>query len=115
MVATWTDAWLREEGNRLLYLLPRQWIDNTLPLTLKPKPARLERVFVARAEFFSPEQEKRLTDAFQQSSTDDMLAKSLADLRIGRFAPASLERVIKLHESSLRGAFSRAVAFARQP
>ena len=113
MVATWTDAWLHEEGNRLLYLLPRSWIDSTLPLTLKPKPSKLERVFVARAELFSPEQEKRLADVFRNSPSDDVLAKNLADLHVGRFAPAALERVVRLNEKDLRDAFARVSAIAQ--
>lgn len=113
MVATWTEAWLREEGNRLLYLLPRSWIDSTLPLTMKPKPAKLERVFVARAELFSPEQEKRLTEIFRHSSSDEALARDLADLHLGRFAPAALERAVKLGESELRSAFARVSTIAQ--
>lgn len=114
MVATWEDAWLREEGNRLLYLLPRSWIDATLPLTLTPKPAKLERVFVARAELFSPEQESQLTDAFRHATSDAALAQSLADMRIGRFAPAALERVVQLNEDHLRETFQRASVIAQQ-
>lgn len=114
MVATWTDAWLREEGDRLLYLLPRSWIDNMLPLTLKPAPAKLERVFVARAEVFSPGQERKLADAFNLSLTPEALAESIADLSVGRFAPAGLERVIKLNETSLRDAFTRAAGIAQK-
>lgn len=114
MVATWTDAWLHEEGTRVLYLLPRAWIDTALPLTMKPAPARLERVFVARAELFDPRQEQELAKVFSQSATDEVLARGIAGLRLGRFTPAALERAVRLNEASLREAYARVTAIARK-
>jgi hypothetical protein len=55
MVNTWRDSWFEENGLRVLYTLPREWTDRTLPLTFDPKPRELVRVMVGRAEVFTPE------------------------------------------------------------
>src|ERR1700730_12707771 len=49
MVETWKDSWF-EEGSRLLYIAPRGYIDNVLPLTINPAPGQIVRVFVGRLE-----------------------------------------------------------------
>jgi len=53
MVNTWRDSWF-EEGSRLIYIVPRGFIDNVLPLTIKPAPAHMVRVFVGRLELVTP-------------------------------------------------------------
>src|SRR5262249_30066553 len=60
MVKTWKDSWFEEEGIRVLYLLPRKWTDEILPLNIKPQPRELVRVMVGRAEVISPDLEKRV-------------------------------------------------------
>lgn len=49
MVETWHDSWF-EEGSRLLYIVPRSFIDQVLPLTIQPAPEKTVRVFVGRLE-----------------------------------------------------------------
>jgi hypothetical protein len=39
MVATWRDSWF-EEGLRVLYLVPREFVDRVLPLEIEPSRAR---------------------------------------------------------------------------
>lgn len=53
MVETWKDSWF-EEGSRLIYLVPRRFIDNVLPLTIDPVPGQIVRVFVGRLEIVTP-------------------------------------------------------------
>ncbi len=53
MLATWRDSWF-EEGSRLIYIVPRGFLDQVLPLTIDPAPAQLQRVFVGRLEIVSP-------------------------------------------------------------
>ena len=36
MVDTWSDSWF-EEGARLLYIVPRQAVDEIVPLTIAPR------------------------------------------------------------------------------
>jgi hypothetical protein len=49
MINTWRSSWF-EHGTRIFYIVPRPIIDSTLPLTIRPQPADIARVFVARTE-----------------------------------------------------------------
>jgi hypothetical protein len=53
MVETWRNSWF-EEGSRLIYIVPREFIDGVLPLTINPKPEQMVRVFVGRLELITP-------------------------------------------------------------
>ncbi len=89
MVATWKSSWFEEEGTRVLYLLPRKWTDQILPITIEPKPRELTRVMVGRAEVISPKQEKDLAEAVQQMSKGDFEARLRVHQMLteaGRFA-----------------------------
>ena len=54
MVNTWRDSWFEEQGLRILYVLPRVWTDQILPIELNPRPRELVRVMVGRAELITP-------------------------------------------------------------
>ena len=85
MIATWRDSWF-EEGMRVFYLVPRSLVDAQLPLTIKPAPARIDRVFVGRVELLSPYQRDRLVTAL---SAGDL--KTLD--RFGRFLAPFMKQV----------------------
>ena len=53
MVQTWHDSRF-EEGSRLIYIVPRRFIDSVLPLTIDPAPGQIVRVFVGRLEIVTP-------------------------------------------------------------
>lgn len=53
MVETWKDSWF-EEGSRVIYIVPRSFLDNVLPLTIDPSPGQMVRVFVGRLEIVTP-------------------------------------------------------------
>jgi hypothetical protein len=53
MLETWKDSWL-EEGARLLYVVPKGFVDHVLPLSISPTPNEMARVFVGRLELVSP-------------------------------------------------------------
>jgi len=53
MVETWKDSWF-EEGSRLIYIVPRGFIDSVLPLTMNPEPGQIVRLFVGRLEIVTP-------------------------------------------------------------
>jgi hypothetical protein len=63
MVQTWRDSWF-EEGSRLLYLVPREFVDTVLPLSINPAPIQTTRVFVGRLELFTPATEAAVERAF---------------------------------------------------
>jgi hypothetical protein len=53
MVNTWKSSWF-EEGSRLLYIVPRSFVDSVLPLAINPAPDKIVRVFVGRLELVTP-------------------------------------------------------------
>jgi hypothetical protein len=62
MVETWRDSWF-EEGLRVLYLVPREFVDRVLPLEITPRPREVARVFMGRAEVLAPERREALARA----------------------------------------------------
>src|SRR5439155_23891231 len=89
MVKTWDAAWFKEEGTRLLYLVPRAKTDELLPLTVDPKPAEVVRVLVGRHDFLTPEQEatadRQVARVRAARAEIDAAQKELA--KLGRFSP----------------------------
>lgn len=63
MLQTWNDSWF-EEGTRLLYIVPRPFVDKVLPLDIKPVPSSITRVFVGRLEIVTPTTENAVETAF---------------------------------------------------
>lgn len=53
MLETWHDSWF-EEGSRLIYIVPRAFVDKIVPLTIHPAPSPVVRVFVGRLEIVTP-------------------------------------------------------------
>ena len=62
MVQTWKDSWF-EEGSRLIYIVPREFVDSILPLAINPVPEQVVRVFVGRLEIVTPATAKAVTAA----------------------------------------------------
>ena len=95
MVKTWKDSWFQEDGIRVLYLLPRAWTDETLPMAMIPAPAEAVRIMVGRAEVLTPETERTLVGLLEKAKQGDADApdqvRSL--LRgLGRFAEPAFYR-----------------------
>jgi hypothetical protein len=89
MVHTWQDSWFTEEGTRVLYILPRSWTDEILPLTLAPEPERLVRVMVGRAELITPTVQAGLLENLTRAQEGDAAARRAAShtfTQLGRFA-----------------------------
>ncbi len=58
MLATWDESYFHTEGERLLYILPREWTEKILPMRVTPTPTKLERVLIGRVELFSKTAQK---------------------------------------------------------
>jgi hypothetical protein len=86
MLQTWNDSWF-EEGARLLYIVPRSFVDGVLPLAINPAPAKTTRVFVGRMEIVTPATEHAVETAFA-SGDHATLAK------YGRFLAPILQIMI---------------------
>jgi hypothetical protein len=87
MVETWHGSWF-EEGSRLLYIVPRSFVDEVLPLTITPSPAQTVRVFVGRLELVTPATEKEVAVAFAGHDTPTLKT-------YGRFLEPILATMIK--------------------
>ena len=73
MLETWKNSWF-EEGSRLIYIVPRRFVDSILPLHIVPAPAATTRVFVGRLELVTPAAESAV-EAALASNNQQTLAK----------------------------------------
>ena len=94
MVETWRGSWF-EEGSRLLYIVPRTFVDGVLPLSIHPAPAQTVRVFVGRLEIVTPATEKAVERAL--ATHDNATLKMF-----GRFLEPILETMIQKESNRAR-------------
>lgn len=96
MFETWRDSWF-EEGSRLLYIVPRPFVDSILPLNIQPAPAQTVRVFVGRLELVPPSTQRAVEQAL---ATHDRTTLT----RYGRFLVPILENMIANEKNSAKKA-----------
>jgi hypothetical protein len=118
MVKTWRDSWF-EEGLRVFYILPRRATDAILPITIKPQPSELARVFVGRAEIITPEMEREIRAAAQLFGGNSPEARAAAIntvRRYGRFAdPVLREAMNSARDTASRAAIEELMAAMAKP
>ena len=96
MVETWRNSWF-EEGSRLLYIVPPAFVNEVLPLSIKPAPAQTVRVFVGRLELVTPATEKEVEKALGEQDT--------ATLKVyGRFLEPILATMIQREKNPTKAA-----------
>lgn len=121
MVDTWSDQWFAEEGTRVLYILPRSWTDETLPLQIRPQPDSIVRVMVGRAEVITPTAERHLKQQILTYLRGDRPAQEKAvraarDIGLGRFLqPAAQLAIGKEPSEALWSAAMELSALASEP
>jgi hypothetical protein len=94
MVETWRSSWF-EEGSRLIYIVPTEFVNRILPLSISPAPAQTARVFVGRMELVTPATERAVESAFG--------ANDRAPLeKYGRFLEPILRTMIEREMNSKR-------------
>jgi len=96
MFETWRDSWF-EEGSRLLYMVPRQFVDSVLPLSISPAPAQTIRVFVGRLELVTPSTTKAVEQALAAHDQSTLN-------KYGRFLVPIIENMIASEKSAARKA-----------
>lgn len=96
MFETWRDSWF-EEGSRLLYIVPRQFVDSVLPLSISPAPAQTVRVFVGRLELVTPATQRAVEQAL--AAHDHTILT-----RYGRFLVPIVENIIAGEKNSAKKA-----------
>lgn len=91
MVDTWNHSYFKSTGLRVLYVAPRVWTDEFLPITITPEPDELVRTLIGRVEV--------MTEAEEQALLDDLRAGMTAE-DVGRFAEPRLQRVLQLTDDA---------------
>jgi hypothetical protein len=97
MVNTWERSYFRTEGLRVLYVLPRETVDEVIPIQIKPAPAKLERVMVGRVELLTPEHERQIEKFVAELGATDFRVRQAATAglsRLGRIGEPALRRVL---------------------
>lgn len=87
MVATWSRSWFQKDGTRVLYLLPRAFVDQVLPLAIEPQPTQLVRVLVGRHECITPEAQDEVERALVANDEPALL-------HLDRFLEPHLRNVV---------------------
>ena len=99
MVNTWRRQWFRTPGVRALYLLPQSWTEQSIPLTISPKPDASVRVMLIRVEVITQAQEASDVTALSWFDTDDARGSAYFSA-LGRFAEPRLRRALQLAASA---------------
>ena len=87
MLESWKDSWF-EEGSRLIYIVPNSFVEQILPLSIRPEPMHVNRVFVGRMELLTPATQRAIETAVG-SHDDTTLAK------YGRFLAPMIETILR--------------------
>lgn len=102
MVKAWQAAWFGENGTRVLYLVAESVTDQLLPIKIEPKPEKLVRVLVGRADVLTPERELEIDALVKRingnSNADAQAADNTLSQQLGRYrsgAQAAAEMRIK--------------------
>jgi hypothetical protein len=103
MVDTWEKSYFRNQGLRILSILPRPVVDAAIPIDIKPAPQQLVRVMVGRVEVLTPEAEGRLEKTVADLGSGDEKERGAAEAELAKFG--------RLREPVLR----RVMALTRQP
>lgn len=112
MARTWERSYFHSEGVRILYVVPRAEVDKVLPIAFDPAPKELVRVLVGRLELLTPQQEKEVTAAVRDWSSEDgpTHAKAVAALnRLGRFLEPNVRRVLSTSTDATTIANAKAI------
>jgi len=78
MLRTWELSYFKSPGLRFFYIVPRAWVDKTLPLKITGARVEITRVMVGRIELISDEQKATLSRLKQEASPDLMALKQAA-------------------------------------
>lgn len=99
MVDTWESSYFRTEGLRILYTLPRETVDEVIPIQIKPAPDQLVRVMVGRVEVLTPDKERQVEQWLGELISEDPSLRGAARIalnRLGRLREPVLRRIALL-------------------
>ncbi|MEX2186914.1 MAG: hypothetical protein WD875_08980 [Pirellulales bacterium] len=69
MLSTWDRAYFQSPGLRLFFVVPREWTDRVLPLSIST-PASIKRVMMARIELITDDQRELLAAMAKTAPSD---------------------------------------------
>jgi hypothetical protein len=92
MLETWRNSWF-EEGTRLFYIVPTNFVNRVVPLSISPAPSQTVRVFVGRLEIVTPTTERAVERAL---ATHDGVTLE----KYGRFLEPILQGMMKKERNS---------------
>ena len=96
MLQTWWQSYFERPGIRVFWIVPRSYVDQTLPLAVAPAPRHTERVIVGRTEILTPAFEQTLLAGFAAVTTGQTNPWTY-----DRFLPAYTARVAQLEKKKL--------------
>lgn len=88
MLETWKLSYFKSVGQRLFFLVPRDWTDGVLPLTVS-KPCDLTRVMMGRIELVTPAQRQSIKRLVENKNLTPPEAQAL-HAKLGRMAAPML-------------------------
>lgn len=96
------DSYLLSPGLRVLYVLPKEWLETFVELRINPEPQKTTRVLLGRIEIFLPEEEEALMEKIKNGYYS-LFNQRLSPYRhfipeIGIFAESKLKRILTLLE-----------------
>ena len=97
MIETWTISYFRTPGLRVLYVVPRAWTDELLPIKMTPKPDELVRTMIGRVEVLLPEAEREAVSVVERVFAGELTEAEAIDA-LGRFAEPRLRRAMVMVE-----------------
>lgn len=101
MLETWKLSYFKGVGQRLFFMVPREWTDRVLPLTIS-KPSEITRVMVGRIELISPTQRLAIKQILEGEKKNPAPDLKPAYAQLGRFA------VVLVSDARQREATARA-------
>jgi len=112
MVNTWSRSYFKSEGLRVLYVVPRAWTDQLLPLTIEPTPRAVVRTLVGRVELLTPTDERALLATVTDATTRALAPTDVINA-LGRLAEPKLRRALELStDASVRSWTQQAIVTA---
>ena len=103
MVNSWEKSYFRTPGLRILFILPREAVDNYIPIQITPRPQEMVRVMVGRTEVLTPSQERQIERWITELGAPDFKTRDAASAglgRLGRLSEPALRRVMAITQSA---------------
>lgn len=96
MVNTWEGGYFQTKGLRLLYVLPREWTEEILPIKITPAPKALVRTLVGRVEILSTEDDKKILNFIKTGNLNPFNINGREMKGLGHFPEPKLRRALEL-------------------